>query len=81
MSTHLHSTEQTVLAVDAAELAEFLQVSLRHVNALNASGRLPKPVRLGRSERWPRAELEACLAIGAPSRDTWNAMRKGVQHG
>ena len=79
MSTHLHSVEQTGLAVDAAELAKLLQVSLRHVNALNSSGRLPKPIRLGRSVRWPRAELEAWLAAGAPSRDEWDAIRNGVQ--
>ena len=65
------------LAVDAAELAKLLQVSLRHVNALNSSGRLPKPIRLGRSVRWARKELEAWLAAGAPSRDAWESMRKG----
>ena len=81
MSTHLHSTEQTGLAVDAAELAKLLNVSLRHVNALNASGRLPRPIRLGRSVRWPRAELVAWIAAGAPSREAWEEIRKGGQHG
>lgn len=75
MNTQLHQTEQTGLAVDAAELAKLLKVSLRHINALNASGRLPKPIRLGRSVRWPRAELEAWIAAGAPSRDAWEAKR------
>lgn len=81
MSTNLHSTEQSGLAVDAAELAKLLKVSLRHVNALNASGRLPKPIRLGRSVRWPRAELVTWIAAGAPSREVWEEMRKGGQHG
>ena len=75
MSTHTHSEEQTGLAVDAAELAKLLQVSLRHVNALNASGRLPKPFRLGRSVRWPREELVRWIAAGAPSRDEWEAVK------
>ena len=68
------------LAVDAAELAKLLHVSLRHVNALNSSGRLPKPIRLGRSVRWPREELVWWIAAGAPSRDAWEAM-KGGPHG
>lgn len=76
MSTHQHSTEQTGLAVDAAEVAKLLQVSLRHVNALNASGRLPRPLRLGRSVRWLRSDLEAWLEAGAPSRETWEQMRQ-----
>ena len=68
------------LVDDAAGLAKLLQVSLRHVNALNASGRLPKPIRLGRSVRWPREELVRWIAAGAPSRDAWEAM-KGGPHG
>ncbi len=76
----MHPTEQTGLAVDAAELAKLLQVSLRHVNALNSSGRLPKPIRLGRSVRWPREELVRWIAAGAPSRDAWEVM-KGEQNG
>ena len=81
MNNNLHPTEQTGLAVDAAELAKLLKVSLRHINALNATGRLPRPIRLGRSVRWPREELVAWIAAGAPSRDEWERIRKGVQHG
>jgi excisionase family DNA binding protein len=76
MNTNLHTTESKGLAVDAAELAKLLNVSLRHVNAMNASGRLPRPIRLGRSVRWPRAELEAWIAAGAPSRDAWEQKRR-----
>lgn len=73
-------TDISRLIVDAAELARLLQVSLRHVNALNSSGRLPRPIRLGRSVRWPREELVRWIAAGAPSRDAWETM-KGGQHG
>lgn len=66
------------LALPAAEVAKLLTVSERHVSALNASGRLPRPIKLGRSVRWPVDELRAWLAAGAPSRDKWEAMQKGI---
>lgn len=77
MGTKLQSAE-SCLAVSAADVAKLLNLSLRHVNNLNASGRLPRPIRLGRSVRWPRAELEAWIAAGAPSRQEWDKMRGNI---
>lgn len=68
--------ESSRLAVSATELATCLGVSLRHVRRLDALGKLPEPIRLGRSVRWPVAEIDAWLAAGAPDRHKWNAMRK-----
>lgn len=59
------------------EVAALLAISARQVWKLNTTGRLPMPVRLGRSVRWRRVELQAWLAAGCPSRDAWEA-RKGV---
>ena len=64
-----------ILALSAEELAERMGVSLRHVRRLDSSGQLPKPIRLGRSVRWPLSEVEAWLAAGAPDRATWEAMK------
>ena len=64
------------MALPANEVAEMLNVSVRHVLALNASGRLPRPVRLGRSVRWLADELRDWLDAGAPPRDKWEAIRK-----
>ena len=58
----------------AKEAAQLLGISERHLWALNSSGRLPQPVRLGRSVRWRRQELLAWLEAGCPSRDRWEAM-------
>ena len=69
-----HAINQT-LALTAEELAERMGVSLRHVRRLDSSGQLPKPVRLGRSVRWPVSEIEAWLAAGAPGREAWQAMK------
>ena len=58
-----------------ADLAGLLNVSVRHVWALNSSGRLPAPVRLSRSVRWRKSEMLAWLDSGCPVRDRWE------QHG
>ena len=63
------------LALSAEEVAETLGISRAHVWKLASSGRLPKPVRLGRAVRWPRKVLEEWLAAGAPPRDRWESMR------
>ena len=63
------------LAFSAAELANRLGVSLRHMRRLDSAGKLPKPIRLGRSVRWPVAEIENWLDEGAPDRRTWEAMK------
>lgn len=63
------------LAVSAKELANMLNVSLRQIWRLNATGKLPRPLRLGGSVRWSRKELEAFIEAGAPDRETWEAMK------
>jgi excisionase family DNA binding protein len=57
------------------QVAEVLAVSIRQVWRLNATGRLPAPVRLGRSVRWRSAELEDWISAGCPANDG----RKEVQ--
>jgi predicted DNA-binding transcriptional regulator AlpA len=65
------------LAITAADLAERLNVSERHLWGMLKSGRLgPQPLALGRSKRWAVAEVEAWLAAGAPDRATWQTLRE-----
>jgi excisionase family DNA binding protein len=79
MKTRIKKPEVFVkLAVCARELAEMLDVSLRQVWRLNASGKLPRPIRLGGSVRWNRAEVQQWFEAGCPDRRTWEA-RKAVQ--
>lgn len=77
MSTTTHFPESERLALAADEVAARLGVSPRHVWALNSSGRLPRPIRLGRAVRWNANELAAWLDAGCPSRQRWEAMRGG----
>lgn len=67
------------LAVSAAELADLLGISTRHVANLDKWGRIPAPHRLGRAVRWNVAEVRAWLDSGSPNRTVWEAMRKGGQ--
>lgn len=75
MNIATHSLAPECLAMPAAELAKQLGISLRHLHALNSSGRLPRPVRLGRSTRWRAEEIRRWLDAGCPARDRWEAMR------
>lgn len=47
-----------------ADLAAMLACSSRHVYRLVERGRMPAPIRLGRSVRWKRSEIEAWIASG-----------------
>ena len=76
MSTTLNHVEDKRLALPAAEVAKLLGISQRHLWKLNASGRLPAPIRLGRSVRWRLDELRAWLDAGCPARDQWETMRR-----
>lgn len=53
----------------AKELAVFLGISKATVCRLNATGKIPRPVR------WDRWTIEEWLAAGAPPRDKWEAMQ------
>ena len=71
------STRVIPLAVDAKQLASMLGVSLRAIRALDASGKLPRPVTIGmRSIRWPVSEIEGWLKAGAPDRSVWEALKR-----
>jgi predicted DNA-binding transcriptional regulator AlpA len=76
MSNHLHANATERLALAAADLAKLLDLSERHIWALNASARLPRPIRLGRSTRWNLAEIQRWLDAGSPSRDQWEKLRE-----
>jgi len=68
--------DSAVLALSATDLAYRLGVSLRHIRRMDSSGKLPRPIKLGASVRWPVAEIEQWLAAGAPDRRTWQAMNQ-----
>jgi len=76
MSTASNLSESDRLALPAAEVAKLLGISERHLWALNSSGRLPRPVRLGRAIRWNLSELRVWLDAACPERSRWEVMQK-----
>ena len=65
------------LALSTAESAAALGASIRLIQRMNASGRLPRPMRVGRAVRWSVAELHAWMAAGSPGRDRWERIKNG----
>lgn len=71
------TTEDQSWVMTKVELAQMLGVSTRHISAMNSAGKLPAPVRFGRSVRWLAKEIQEWLAAGAPHRDRWELSQKG----
>lgn len=63
-----------LLAVDSRGVAELLGISASMVRKLDASGRLPSALRLGRRKLWRVSEIRSWLERGAPTRDAWEEM-------
>jgi predicted DNA-binding transcriptional regulator AlpA len=63
------------LLIDIRDLAGLLSRSVPSLERDQAAGRLPDPVRIGRSKFWRKAEVEAWVAAGCPDRARWAAVR------
>jgi predicted DNA-binding transcriptional regulator AlpA len=63
------------LLIHDTEAAHMAGVSRAHWHRLRASGKVPAAVRLGRSVRWRRAEIEQWILAGCPDARTWAAMQ------
>lgn len=70
---------QSPLLVGAVTGAVITGVSQSLFWKLHASGRLLRPVRLGRRTLWRRRELEEWIAAGCPPRDRWELIRGAVR--
>ena len=65
--------------VNRKGLAKMLDCSLRHVDALDSSGRLgPRAIRLGRIKRWRLDEVRRWIESDCPCRDRWQAMSQEI---
>ena len=68
------------LAVDAEDLAKMLGVSMRHIRRMDAEGRLPRAVNLGRRKLWAVDVIRAWLLADCPDRAPWER-EGGMKHG
>lgn len=60
---------------DVCGVAERGAVSKRTIHRLNASGRMPRPVRIGGCLRWRASDIDAWISMGCPDRETFEAQR------
>lgn len=67
-TTPVKSAPPTPLLIDIQQLAVLLGRSVASLERDQAAGRLPAPVRIGGSKRWRRADIEAWVAAGCPTR-------------
>jgi predicted DNA-binding transcriptional regulator AlpA len=63
------------LVVDAKRLAKLLGCGLRTVRSWNATGKLPKPIRIGGRVLWYLPEIRSWIECGSPSRETWDRIK------
>ena len=66
-----------LLTVERA--AQLLGIGRTHFYKLHDSGRVPLPVRLGKSIRWRREELLDWIKAGCPERSAWEAIKKRIK--
>lgn len=63
------------LLLTATQAAVVCGRSLRTWRSLDAGGRIPRPVRIGRSTLWRAKELSDWVEAGCPDRETWEAQQ------
>ena len=63
----VEGTEALPALLDVEQVAKLLGCSTRHVYRLADSGRMPRPVKLGALNRWPKAAILAWIDDGCPS--------------
>ena len=61
------ATREPAALLDVGGAASMLGCSPRHVYRLSDSGRMPRPVKVGRLVRWRRGDLEEWIGDGCPS--------------
>lgn len=61
------------LLMTVDDIARDLRTSPKTIRRMDAAGKLPRAVKIGRAKRWPRATVVAWIAAGAPGRAEWEA--------
>ena len=67
--------EDETLVIGTRGVARMLNVSERHIERLDASQLIPKPVWIGRSKRWRLCDIREWLKLDCPDRATWEGMK------
>jgi len=65
-----------VILLRAPQAAALCGTSTRTWRTLDATGKIPRAIRLGRSTFWRPEELKAWVAAGCPDRVLWEATQQ-----
>jgi predicted DNA-binding transcriptional regulator AlpA len=68
-----NQTELEPLLINAKTAARLCSKSVRTWRSWDAAGRIPRPLRIGRSTLWRADELRAWVSAGCPRRQEWEA--------
>ena len=68
-------SERSQLLLTAKSAAAMCGKSLRTWRTWDAAGRIPRPMRIGRSVLWRAEELRDWVAAGCPRRMEWEARK------
>ena len=63
------------LLLSASELSSMLGVAKCTIWTWHSGGKIPRPVKIGRTTRWKRREIEDWLEADAPPRERWEMMK------
>jgi excisionase family DNA binding protein len=64
------------LLLRAPEAAALLGTSVRTWRTWNATGKIPRPMHIGRMVLWRPDELKAWIAAGCPDRVVWESLQQ-----
>lgn len=79
MKTKNHQKDKRQSLLPRTESSAYCALSTRTWSRLNASGNIPRPVRIGGSVRWRLSDLDLWISWGCPSRQEFEA-RKGTEN-
>lgn len=68
------ANEKTETLIDAAMLAEKLDVHEVTIRKWQRNGKIPAPVRIGRAVKWRLAVIDAWIQAACPPRAKWEVM-------
>jgi len=68
-------TPTQALLLTARQAAKTCGKSLRTWRSWDAAGKIPRPVRIGRSTLWRAEELRRWVDAGCPRREEWEALQ------
>ena len=75
LSSAVTAPDDMGVLLDTRQVAKMLNVSARHVSSLQVTGRMPKPIRIGRVVRRSHDEIKAWVEAGCPHQDKWTWSR------